>query len=436
MAVQASDAPALAGRGRVLLGTVLAQLGLGTVYSWSILNPPLAQRLLGDHTQTFGIAITFSIMMICLSVSTLSIGWLQARFGVRKVLVACGIVLACGLFVSGFVGNVWLLYLFAGIVVGAADGVGYLLSLTNCLRWYPDRAGTISGVSVGAYGVPAVILPFVVTPVLGDAASGYPGLTMCFIIWAVVALLLIAGGGLLLRDAPHTGNAGQAAGEYTRGQMLRTPQSYLLFIGITAFCFAGLFIIGNAGGAALSGPTATDRPTAYLIGTAISLVSLVAVVNTIGRFFFGWLSDHIKRTLIVAVALSVLAVFALLLGLTWLPSPWLYILGFLFFGAAFGGCITIYPAIVGDFYGHNNQSKNYSVIYQGFAAGAVITLIFNSLMAAGALTFGTALLIGCAFMALAAVILFAIRAPGAPPQTGGPDGPAPATPSTTHVTQK
>lgn len=413
-----SEPAALTTRGRsvrqkVLIGTVLAQMGLGTVYSWSIMNPPLAQRLFGDHTQTFGIAVTFSIMMICLSVSTLAIGWLQAKFGVRRVLVAAGIVLAIGLLATAFVPTPWMLYLFAGVVVGAADGVGYLLSLTNCLRWYPDRAGTISGISVGAYGIPAVILPFVVTPVLGTADEGFPGLQLCFIIWAVVAVLLVSGGGLLLRDAPHTGDAGEAAGEYTRTQMLRRPQFYLLFIGITAFCFAGLFIIGNAGSAAGAAP----EPSRYLIGTAISLVSLVAVLNTGGRFFFGWLSDYVKRTLIVAAALTVLAVVALLLGLAWLPAPWLYILGFLLFGAAFGGCITIYPTIVGDYFGHNSQSKNYSIIYQGFAAGAVITLIFNSLMASGALTFGTALLIGAALFAVAAVILYVIKAPGPPATT-------------------
>ncbi|MGO1948433.1 MAG: OFA family MFS transporter [Mycobacteriaceae bacterium] len=404
-------------RNRVLAGTVLAQLGLGTVYSWSILNPALADHFYGDHTRTFGIAMTFSIMMICLSVSTLTINVLQARYGVRNVLVACGVVLAAGLLASGFVPNVWMLYITAGVIVGSADGIGYLLSLTNCLRWFPEKAGTISGISVGAYGAPAFILPFVVAPVLGDADNGYAGLRACFILWAVIAGVLIVGGGLLLKDAPLVSNADAAAsGEYSIPQMLRRPQAYMLFFGITAFCFAGLFIIGNAGSAAGDAPD----PTRYLIGTAVTLVSLVALFNTAGRFLFGWLSDHISRTLIVAVALTVLAVMSVVVGLTWRPEPWLYIVAFLLFGAAFGGCITIYPAIVGDFFGHNNQSKNYSVIYQGFAAGAVITLIFNTLMSEDVLDFGNALLIGSVFLAISAVILFVVRAPGPPPEEKAP----------------
>ena len=37
----------------------------------------------------------------------------------------------------------------------------------------------------------------------------------------------------------------------------------------------------------------------------------------------------------------------------------------------FGGNITIFPAIVGDFSGMKNHSKNYGIVYQGFGFGAL-----------------------------------------------------------------
>ncbi len=37
----------------------------------------------------------------------------------------------------------------------------------------------------------------------------------------------------------------------------------------------------------------------------------------------------------------------------------------------FGGNITVFPAIVGDFFGLKNHSKNYGIIYQGFGLGAL-----------------------------------------------------------------
>jgi OFA family oxalate/formate antiporter-like MFS transporter len=415
------------GRGKVLTGTVLAQLGLGTVYAWAIFNIPLATRIMGasavvsDPTLPFRIGgITFSIMMIFLSLSTLTINALQAKFGVRATLVACGILLWLGLFLVGVwaipAKQAWVLYVFGGVICGIGDGIGYLLSLTNCLRWYPDKAGTISGISVGSYGIPAVIIPFIFTPMMG-AAPGYSGLTTTYIVWSFLALILVSGGGLLLKDAPViTGKTG-FAGEYTRKEMLKTPQAYMLWIGIIGFCLAGLYIIGTSGSAAKSAGVPENQLSSYLIGTVFSIVALVGLVNTVGRFFFGWLSDHVKRTLIIACALTVLAVFAFILGSQFLggkgyPAPWLYILVYMLFGLSFGGCITIYPTIVGEYFGKNSQAKNYSIIYQGFAIGAAITLLFNlSTSVWKILTFGQTLVIAGVILAVGAILLFIVRPP-------------------------
>lgn len=37
----------------------------------------------------------------------------------------------------------------------------------------------------------------------------------------------------------------------------------------------------------------------------------------------------------------------------------------------FGGNITVFPAITGEFFGLKNHSKNYGIIYQGFGIGAL-----------------------------------------------------------------
>ena len=32
-----------------------------------------------------------------------------------------------------------MLWLSAGVLVGLADGAGYLLTLSNCVKWFPER---------------------------------------------------------------------------------------------------------------------------------------------------------------------------------------------------------------------------------------------------------------------------------------------------------
>ncbi len=46
-----------------------------------------------------------------------------------------------------------MLWLSAGVLVGLADGAGYLLTLSNCVKWFPERKGLISAFSIGSYGL-------------------------------------------------------------------------------------------------------------------------------------------------------------------------------------------------------------------------------------------------------------------------------------------
>lgn len=63
-------------RGLILLGTVIAQLGLGTIYSWSLFNQPLVNRFGWNLNR---VALTFSIASLALSISTLFTGKLQEK---------------------------------------------------------------------------------------------------------------------------------------------------------------------------------------------------------------------------------------------------------------------------------------------------------------------------------------------------------------------
>lgn len=54
-----------------------------------------------------------------------------------------------------------MLYITAGVIVGAADGISYITTLSNCIKWFPDKKGLISGISVGAYGTGSLIFKYI-----------------------------------------------------------------------------------------------------------------------------------------------------------------------------------------------------------------------------------------------------------------------------------
>ncbi len=67
--------------------------------------------------------------------------------------MASGILLGVGFFLTAHSHSLLMLWLSAGVLVGLADGAGYLLTLSNCVKWFPERKGLISAFSIGSYGL-------------------------------------------------------------------------------------------------------------------------------------------------------------------------------------------------------------------------------------------------------------------------------------------
>jgi OFA family oxalate/formate antiporter-like MFS transporter len=133
-----------------LIGTIITQFALGSVYTWSLFNGPLANKLSEPVSQ---VAFSFGLLSLALALSSSVAGKLQDRFGVRRVSVAAGLMLGVGLCLTAWSSNLMLLWLCAGVLVGLADGAGYLMTLSNCVKWFPERKGLISAFAIGSYGL-------------------------------------------------------------------------------------------------------------------------------------------------------------------------------------------------------------------------------------------------------------------------------------------
>jgi predicted MFS family arabinose efflux permease len=68
-----------------LIGTIITQFALGSVYTWSLFNGPLANKLSEPVSQ---VAFSFGLLSLALAFSSSVAGKLQDRFGVRRVSVA------------------------------------------------------------------------------------------------------------------------------------------------------------------------------------------------------------------------------------------------------------------------------------------------------------------------------------------------------------
>lgn len=347
----------------LILGTIIVQMGLGTIYTWSLFNQPLVNKF---DWELSSVAITFSITSFALAFATLFAGRLQEKWGIRKLIALSGFILGLGLILTSQVSSLLMLYLLAGIVVGFADGTAYITSLSNLIKWFPNRKGLISGVSVSAYGLGSLIFKYINT-----AFIDHVGISQTFFYWGIIVMVMVVGGSFLLREAiieettMNTENPQntQDKRDYTVKEMLVTKEAYLLFIMFFTACMSGLYLISIVKDI---GVQLADLNVAV----AANAVAMIAIFNTVGRLILGSLSDKVSRLKVIASTFLITAIAVTMLSFVHLNYG-------IFFACVaaiafcFGGNITIFPAIVGDFFGLKNHSKNYGIVYQGFGLGAL-----------------------------------------------------------------
>ncbi|WP_422529246.1 L-lactate MFS transporter [Serratia fonticola] len=347
-----------ANRSLIVLGTIICQMGLGTIYTWSLFNQPLVDKF---HWGLGDVATTFSITSFFLAFATLFAGKLQERFGIRNLTLVSGVLVGLGLIASAHVQSLDMIYLLAGVVVGFAVGIAYISTLSNLIKWFPDNKGLISGISVGAFGSGSLLFKYVNAALISGA-----GVSAAFFYWGVIVMTLIVLGSMLLKEPVQVNqqaNHGTLGNDYTVRQMLASKEAYMLFVIFFAACMSGLYLIGIVKdmGVQLAGMD---------LATAANTVSAVAIFNTAGRIILGTLSDKVGRMRVISFTMLVTILAIAALSFVTLSHT----LFFICVGAVafcFGGNITVFPAIVGDFFGLKNHSKNYGIIYQGFGLGAL-----------------------------------------------------------------
>ncbi|WP_443342977.1 MFS transporter [Cronobacter sakazakii] len=357
-----------------LVGTIITQFALGSVYTWSLFNSALSQKLDEPVSQ---VAFSFGLLSLGLALSSSVAGKLQERFGVKRVTIASGVLLGLGLVLTSHASNLMMLWLSAGVLVGLADGAGYLLTLSNCVKWFPERKGFISAFSIGAYGLGSLGFKFIDSHLLASV-----GLERTFVIWGGMVMVMIIGGALLMKDAPNqparTGNnAGE--GDYSLAESMRKPQYWMLALMFLTACMSGLYVIGVAKDIA-QGMVRLDA------ATAANAVTVISIANLTGRLVLGILSDKMPRIRVITLGqvVSLVGMAALLFAPL---NEMTFFAAIACVAFNFGGTITVYPSLVSDFFGLNNLAKNYGVIYLGFGIGSICGSIIASLFGGFYVTF-------------------------------------------------
>jgi OFA family oxalate/formate antiporter-like MFS transporter len=396
-----------------LVGGGLLNVALGTYYAWSVFVPALEREFGWNRSQT---SLVSTIDMVTLACTFLLAGFLQDRLGPRTVATIGGLLFSLGLFLTSWVHTLPMLYLTVGLMVGTGLGFGYLAPITVGSKWFPDHRGLVNGLAIGIFAGGSGIFG----PVAGALIERI-GWRDTFQTLAGLFFVFTMVGAYLLKDPPP-GYAGPARktkhdegrraryADMSTSRLLRTGRFYALWIAYALGTTAGTMVISQlVPFARASGLTARSAAFAITIG---------AIGSATGRFFSGWMSDHLGRlaTLRTIVVISMLATPALYLWRAELLA--FYVLLF-FVYYCYGTQLSVYTALAGDFWGTKYLATNYGVMLLAWGFAGVMGPVLGSRVFVGTGNYGYAFF-GSGLLACGALAILAfVRAPHreAAPQT-------------------
>ena len=360
----------------ILIASCLINLCIGSMYAWSSLSAPMAQELNANLSSVFSTANAVSFITMIIG------GLMNDKHGPRWVMFTGGIMFGVGMFASGLAQNVTHLILSYGLCLGLGMSLVYGCTISNTIKFFPDKRGMVGGMTTASYGISSVIF----AP-LADWICSYVGARMTFKILGAVFLVVICCGSFLMARCPAgfvpTGfvpkvpaSAGKVADKAPL-EMLKMPVFYVMLVMLTCGGTFGLMVISGAKGLAL-GMTEASASVATLF------VSVLCLFNTAGRLIAGTLSDKLGRintlTFALGIALTGLATLYVC-GMN--GSIVLFAVGLMLIGICFGTFMGVFPGFCTDQFGTRYNTVNYGIMWVGFSAAGilgptVLTVFYNN----------------------------------------------------------
>ena len=278
-------------RWTVAVAAVVMQIGLGSLYAWSVFRQPLSTHYGASVT---GVNVAFFAAILVFGISTLAAGFLLRHLGPRVVGVAGGVLFGAGVFLSAFAGgSLPFLYFTYGVVAAVGGGLGYMVPIAVLPKWFPARPGLAYGLAGVGFGIG----PVVNVPLISALLSTTNGPFQTFGILGLCYAALIGGAAwfvrnpledrepLILESREQGDEKPEGASYYLRGA-LGTWQWYALWVVFLLNTTVGVAIYSDARALA-------DSMGSTTAALASGFVVIVSLSDTAGRLIWPIISDRI-----------------------------------------------------------------------------------------------------------------------------------------------
>lgn len=353
----------------ILIASCFINLCIGSMYAWSVFAAPMAKHLstITGLSLTAGtLAIVFTVTNSVGPITMITGGRVNDTFGPKKVIFVGGLFFGGGMILSGFATSLSMLVLAYGIITGLGIGMVYGCTISNSIKFFPDKRGFVGGITTACYGFSSVIVP----PVANVLISNF-GVTSAFKIIGMTFLIIVCVCSFFIDKCPagfipegwtppaSQGNKLNQNDKDWKG-MIASPIFYVMILVLLCGAFYGLMC------SALTSPIAQGM-IGMSVAAATTVVSVLALFNTGGRIIAGYVSDKIGRNNTLSIAFIIAIIGLTCLYFSGKGDVTKFYIGITLVGVSFGAFMGVFPGFTADQFGTKHNSVNYGIMFIGFA---------------------------------------------------------------------
>ncbi|MCM3876930.1 MAG: OFA family MFS transporter [Thermoanaerobaculia bacterium] len=353
----------------IMVGAALVmQLCLGILYAYSVVRGPLMKEV-GYTVKQAGYPYMASLFFF--AVGMIIAGRWQDKAGPSKVGIVGGVLLALGAAVAGAMyKDLGGLIFGYGVLGGLGVGFAYVTPIATCIKWFPDKRGTITGLAVFGFGAGTLVFGPLLSKMIASS-----GIATTFYTVSAIMLVFVCGAAAIFKvppagykpagwnpPAPAPG-AQVVKTNYLPNEIIKTSSFWTLWFLYFIGAAAGLMIIGQAVPIGVEVAKLDKATAAAGLGT-------MALLNGSGRRFWGSVSDKLGRTKTI-VACFVLYILAFVFVLPNSNTFMLWLVGVCSVGFAYGGYLALMPSLTADYFGTKSLGANYGYLFTAWGVAGV-----------------------------------------------------------------
>jgi len=340
-------------------------------YSFGIFFKPLRAEFGWSSAGTSGV---FSVFMFCYCLFGIFTGQAVDRLGPRITVIAGGVCLGFGFFLSGTVHKLWQMYLSYGVLAGAGMSSVYGPVMTTASRWSRKKQGLGLGIVSSGIGIGTFVGPPIFSALIPRYGWRISYLAAGVAIGGIMVLL-----GMLLKKDPAQAaelcdirEDSAALAHNVRLSRVDDWSAWEVISTRLFWLYASVYVMVGFGLQMLLAHLVPYMQERYglLPGTAAVIFSFVGIASAAGRLIMGAFSDYLgtRRSLALSVVTEGVAVALIMLC----THPWmLYPFGILL-GFGYGGHAPQFPALVRELFGMKRMGRNIGLQQIFYGLGALL----------------------------------------------------------------